>query len=125
MRFKRSKYRVLQLGRNNHVHQYRLGDDLLERSSAEKDLHVLLDSSVSSWPKRPVGIMGCIERNMASRSREVILLLYSALVRPHLEHCVQFCATQFKADGELLERVQWRSAKMTGGLGHLFYMRKG
>ena len=37
MRFNRSKCRVLRLGRNNHIHQYRLGDDLLKRSSVEKD----------------------------------------------------------------------------------------
>ena len=97
----------------------------------EKGLDILVDSRlvVSQQcvlvAKKVNGILGCTKKSMASRLREVILLLYSALVRPHLEHCVQFCATQFKADGELLERVQWRSAKMTGGLGHLFYMRKG
>ena len=44
MKFDNSKCRVLHLGRNNCMQQYRLGDNLLERSSVEKDLGVLVDN---------------------------------------------------------------------------------
>ena len=48
---------------------------------------------------------------MASKSREVLVPLYSAPVRPHLEFCIQFRA----------ERVHWRAMRMTRGLEHLSY----
>ena len=78
----------------------------------------LLDSATHM---SEVSIFKFIKKSVASRTREVLVPLYTALVRPHLEYCVQFWAPQFKKDEELLERVQRRATRMVRGLKRLSY----
>ncbi|KAF7245560.1 RNA-directed DNA polymerase from mobile element jockey [Varanus komodoensis] len=97
MRYNKDKCQALHLGKRNQMHQYRMGIMWLNRIDKK-----ILESIISN-------------------SQDVVVPLYTSLVRPHLEYCVQFWAPGFKKGAEKIERVQRRATKMIHGLETLPY----
>ncbi|CAM5084507.1 unnamed protein product [Eretmochelys imbricata] len=125
MKFNSEKCKVMHLGINNKP-----GMHHLEVTEEEKDLGVLVDHRMimshqcDMAVKKANEVLGCIRRGISSRDKEVLVLLYKALVRPHLEYCVQFWSPMFKKDEFKLEQVQRRATRMIRGMKNLSYERR-
>jgi len=125
MKFSKAKCRVLHMGQGNPQHKYRLGREWIESSPEEKDFGVLADEMLSMTQQCALAAqkanctLGCIKGSVASRLRQGILPLCSALVRPHLESCMQLWSPQHRTDMDLSEWGQRRTIKMIRGLEHL------
>ncbi|KAF7250326.1 RNA-directed DNA polymerase from mobile element jockey [Varanus komodoensis] len=122
MEFSVHKCKVLHLGHRYGCHEYRLDDKWLESSTCERDHRVLVDCRINMSQqcdvvvKRANATLGCIARTVASGLREVLLPVYTTLVCPQLEYCVQFWAPHYRKDIARLESVQHRATRLVAGL---------
>ena len=97
MRFNIAKCKVLHLGWRNPRHISRLRVALWRRTwGVLVDEKLNMSQQYALAARKANGILGCIRKGVASRDREVIVPLYSALVRPHLQYCVQVWGPQYK-----------------------------
>ena len=104
-----------------------MNEIVLKKVDHEKDLGVIITSDLKSSKQcieacsRANKILGYINRSVEYKSKEIILTLYTSLVRPHLEYAVQFWSPHLKKDADMLERVQRRATKMIPGLRNKTY----
>ncbi len=110
--------------------EYTMGPDkaVLRKVSEEKDIGVTVDDKLSfsnhmaTKIKKANSIMGVIRRTYAYLDDDTtFLLLYKALVRPHLEYANQVWSPHLKKDIVAIENVQRRATKMLPGMRDLTY----
>ncbi|RMC19466.1 hypothetical protein DUI87_04078 [Hirundo rustica rustica] len=126
MKFNKSKCRVLNFGHNNPLQRYRLRKVWLDSAQEERDLGVLVPAAEHEPAVCSGGPEGqwdpgldqewCGQQEQGGHSSPIL-----ALVRPHLECCVQFWAPQFNTDIETLEHIQRRATGLVRGLEHKLY----
>ena len=127
MFFNVDKCKVLHVGNSNVHANYTMNGVHLASVEQEKDLGVVFSNDLkpskqcSEVVKTANKLIGFIGRAFEFRTEEIILNLYNALVRPHLEYCVQCRSPYYKKDIEKLERVQRRVTKLIPRLRNKSY----
>ena len=127
MEFNVDKCKVMHLGLNNPRRSYNMGDTSLQTSEEERDLGVLIDHQldfgkhIRTIVGRANRVLGMIRVSFACMNKTMFLSLYTALVRPLLEYCVQVWSPYKKKYIKLLEGVQRRATKLVPQLRDLEY----
>ena len=114
-------------GHRNMDEEYKMGDAVLGRSTQENDLGVTFSADMKVSEQCGIAaskgnqILGLIRRTIMYKEKQLIVPLYKAIVRPHLEYCIQAWRPYRKKDIDKLERIQLRATKMIPELRDLSY----
>ena len=127
MLFNFGKCKCLHTGHGNLNVNYKMGDTVLGTTVKEKDLGVTISADMKVSEQCGIAaskgnqILGLIRRNITYKGKKLIIPLYKAIVRPHLEYCIQTWRPYRKKDIDTLERIQRRATKMIPELRDLSY----
>ena len=107
--------------------EYKMGDGVLGRTTQEKDLGVTFSGDMKVSEQCGIAnskgnqLLGLIRRTIMYKEKQLIVPLYKAIVRPHLEYCIYAWRPYRKKNIDKLERIQRRATKMIPELRDLSY----
>ena len=124
------KCKCLHTGHGNLDVNYKMGDTVLGTTVREKDLGVTISADMKVSEQYGIvaskgnQILGLIRRNITYKEKKLIIPVYKAIVRPHLDYCIQAWTPYCKKDIDTLERIQRRATKMIPELRDLSYKER-
>ena len=118
--------KCIHIGYGNMDEEYKMGDDVLGRTTQEKDLGITFNADLKVSEQCGIAskgnqILALIRRTITYKDKQLIVPLYKAIVRQHLEYCIQSWRPYRKKDIDKLERIQRRATKIIPELRDLSY----
>ena len=130
MLFNVGKCKCLYTGPGNTGMNYEMGGTILSKTAKEKDLGVSTNANMKVSEQCRIAaskgnqVLGMIRRNITYKENSLILPLYNAIVRPHLEYCIQAWSPYLRKDIDTLEKIQRRATKLIPGLRDMTYEKR-
>ena len=127
MLFNVGKCKCLHTGPGNTGMNYEMGGTILSKTGKEKDLGVTMNANMKVSEQCRIAaskgnqVLGMIRRNITYKEKSLIVPLYKAIVRPHLEYCIQAWSPYLRKDIDMLEKIQRRATKLIPELRDLRY----
>ena len=127
MLFNFGKCKCLHTGPVNTGMNYEMGGTILSKTVKEKDLGATMNANMKVSEQCRIAaskcnqVLGMIRRNITYKEKRLIVPLYKAIVRPHLEYCIQAWNPHHRKYIDMLEKIQRRATKLIPGLRDLRY----
>ena len=125
MLFNFGECKCLHTGSGNTGVNYEMGGTILSKTVKEKDLGVTMNANMKVSEQCRIAaskgnhVLGMIRRNITYKEKSLIIPLYKAIVRPHLEYCIQAWNPYLRKDVDMLEKIQRTATKLIPGLRDL------
>ena len=115
------------IGPGNTGVNYGMGGTILSKTVMEKGLGVTMNANMKVSEQCRIAaskgnqVLGMIRRNITYKEKSLTVPLYKAIVRPHLEYCIQAWSPYVRKDIDMLDKIQRRAPKLIPGLRDLRY----